>query len=557
MVATLLKLKLRLTVAELKRSVVRLVLWIVFCVYALFIIFAVLSGLVAASTTVRGHEALAQAVMIAVGTVVVLGWTFLPLAFFGSDQTLDPARFIPFPLTGKQLAPGLALAGVIGIPGLATFIICLGSSLPWLNTPVAIVAGLVGGVLGFVMAQLGCRIAAAWFSGALSSRKGRDRSSLVGLVIVLLLAVLIYSASLIVQWFTDNSERWQHLLDVLGPVGTVLSWLPLGAPWALAGDVAQGHWLLAAGHLVITMVYIGLGLWAYGKVLDKVLVAPPRAADSTKPAKGDAIARAASRSWATGKLAPVAVIVARCLRYWRRDPRYLGNIPMILVLPILFTIMGRVLNQAPTEGTGLPAFVTIGFAGFGLGLMAVMAGYSMSADVASDSTAWWIHLTSGVKGWQDRLGRILAEMVWALPLVIVVTVVVMVVFNSPGRIPAALGATLALYLTGLGVSSVASALIIYPVPLPGESPMRMRTGMMGSQMLSQFGSMIACGLLGLPVCIWALSAHGGVTWLVLLVGLVWGAIVLVAGVVLGGKIMDSRGPAIMQILIKNDTRVRA
>ena len=554
MVATLLGLKLRLTLAEFKRSVARLVLWIIFGVYALFIVAMALAGLAAASMAVGGNEAMAQAVTVVSGSLIVLGWTFLPLAFFGSDQTLDPARFTPFPLRGRQLSLGLVLGGIVGIPGLMTAILSLGAALPWLGAPAALVAGLVGGALGFVISQIGCRVAAAAFSGALSSRKGRDRSAMIGLIVILLLSLLGYGASLIVNWFASDPDRWKRVLEVSQPVGAVLAWTPLGAPWALAGDVAQGNWLLGAGHLAVSGAYVWLGLRLYGAILDHMLVTPTQTEVAATVVKGDAVARAASWRWAKGALAPVAVIMARCLRYWRRDPRYLGTIPVLLILPILFTVIGVTMGTVAEE---VPAFITTGYIGMGLGLTAMMAGYALSADLASDSTAWWIHLVSGVKGWQDRLGRVLADLVWAAPLIVVVTVAMMAVLGHVGRLPGALGASLVLYLTALGVSSVASALIVYPVALPGESPLKTKTGMMGSQMLSQFGCMLVSGLLALPVCVWAVMAGGWQGWLVLLVGVVWGLAVLAAGVVLGGRIMDSRAPAIMATLVKNDTRQRA
>ena len=42
-------------------------------------------------------------------------------------------------------------------------------------------------------------------------------------------------------------------------------------------------------------------------------------------------------------------------------------------------------------------------------------------------------------------------------------------------LPAVLGASLGMLLTGLGLSSVVSARFVYPVPLPGQSPFGVRT----------------------------------------------------------------------------------
>ncbi|MDR0285347.1 MAG: hypothetical protein LBI33_10740, partial [Propionibacteriaceae bacterium] len=499
MVATLLKLRFRLAIAELKRSTVRLVLTIIFGLYALVMVAALVILMLVAAGTVNGHQHEAGAIIVVVGSVVVVGWILLPLVFFGSDQTLDPARFAQFPLTGRKLAPGLVVAGLVGLPGLITALLCVGSALLWIRHPGVVLVGVVGGALGFLMTQVTCRMAATALAGTLSSRKAKDMTGLIGLVLILLLSSLGYVISLVAARFSA-SGNWTQAMAASQTAGTILSWTPLGAPWALVGDAAAGSWGLLVVHLVLTLAYLAAGLWAYGAVLDKALQTPAHEG-TTGVLAHDSIAKAASWPWAAGRYAPVAAITARCLRYWRRDPRYLGTIPAMLLLPVLFTVMGKTV---PADEIG--SFFTVGIVAFGLGLMALMAGYSLSADVAFDASAWWIHLAAGVKGWQDRLGRVVAQALWCVPFVLVVGIAVPVIMGAPGRIPTTLGAMAALYLVGLGVASVFSALFIYPVALPGESPLRMKTGMMGTQMLAQMGSLLGAGLLGLPVCLWAVFA---------------------------------------------------
>ena len=555
MVATLLSLKLHLVIAELKRSTVRLVLWIILALYVLSIVGALLIGLALASMAIDGYESQAASITVIAGSVLVVGWTLLPLVFFGSDQTLDPARFTLFPLTGRQMAPGLLLAGALGLPGLSTALLSLGSALPWLRSPLVLLVGLVGGALGFAMAQIGCRLASTALSGTLSSRKAKDMTGLIGLVMVLVLSMGGYSVSLVISFLTSSPDSFGQVIAISERIATVMSWTPLGAPWALVGDAGQGLWLLMLARLAVTLIYVALGVWAYMAVLDRSLVAPTRAQAKSVVARGDIIDRVSSWWWARGQMIPVAAITARCLRYWRRDPRYLGQIPAVLMMPILFSVMGWGFSIIDLSGTGetLPPILTNGLIALGLGLMAIIAGYSLSADIAYDSTAWWIHLATGVKGWQDRLGRVIPQAIWALPVILITGIVVPCVLTSPTMIPATLGAMMTLYLSGLGFASVFSALIVYPVALPGESPLKMKTGMMGSQMLSQLGCLTIAGLLALPVCIWALFASGWQRWLVLIVGILWGAGLLVAGIIIGGRIMDSRGPTILATLKKNDS----
>ncbi|MCL2784238.1 MAG: hypothetical protein FWD55_02140 [Propionibacteriaceae bacterium] len=558
MVATLLSLKLHLAVADLKRSTVRLVLWIVIAVNVLFAVGLSLVGLAAASLAVPGHEAQAGWITVVCGTILVAGWTLLPLIFFGFDQTLDPARFAPFPLTGAKLAPGLILAGLLGLPGLFTAVVCLGAALPWLGNPLVLAVGLVASVLGFLMTQVCARVASTALSGMLSSRKAKDMMGVIGLVVILVLSLAGSGISMIIGFLTSSSSRLANIWQIIEDVSAVASWTPFGAPWALIADAGSGQWLLLVAHLGLTCAYLGVGLWAYGIILNHALVAGTIARSSSVVTK-DSIARLAGLTWVRGKLVPVAAIAARCLRYWRRDPRYLGQIPAMLFMPIVFCGMGWGFQFLPTSSPeeAVPAILVNGMIAFGLGFMALMAGYTISADIAYDSTAWWIHLATGVKGWQDRLGRVAALSMIAVPIIIIVGIAVPWLIGSPSKIVPSLAAMVILYLSALGVSSIASALVIYPIALPGESPLKMKTGMMGSQALSQMGSMTVAGLLALPICIWVIFATSWQAWLALGAAIVVGGAMVVAGVILGGKIMDSRGPTILQSLKKNDSSERS
>ena len=54
--------------------------------------------------------------------MLVLGWLFLPLVFFGVDESLDPARFALLPLRRRTLIAGLLAAALVGVPALATLV---------------------------------------------------------------------------------------------------------------------------------------------------------------------------------------------------------------------------------------------------------------------------------------------------------------------------------------------------------------------------------------------------------------------------------------------------
>ncbi|BAS09655.1 hypothetical protein AHiyo4_30770 [Arthrobacter sp. Hiyo4] len=51
------------------------------------------------------------------------------------DLTLDPARFTTSAIPMRQLLTGLALGGLIGIPGIATALVALATVWTWARGP--------------------------------------------------------------------------------------------------------------------------------------------------------------------------------------------------------------------------------------------------------------------------------------------------------------------------------------------------------------------------------------------------------------------------------------
>ncbi|MCL2424525.1 MAG: hypothetical protein FWD11_11655, partial [Micrococcales bacterium] len=149
MVATVVALRLRLFVAGLRRNVAVLVVWLLGAVSLLFTLLVVVMGLVVAGVrVVPDHPGETGTWLVLAGSLLCLAWTLLPPLLFGVDQTLEPARFAPFPLRGTDLAPGLVAASFVGLPGVATLLVALSSAAVWVGTPRALVPAVVGAVLG-------------------------------------------------------------------------------------------------------------------------------------------------------------------------------------------------------------------------------------------------------------------------------------------------------------------------------------------------------------------------------------------------------------------------
>ncbi|WP_338063898.1 hypothetical protein [Actinomyces ruminis] len=297
--------------------------------------------------------------------------------------------------------------------------------------------------------------------GAASSRRGRDRLAVVGFFTVMAISLL---PSLL------NNLLDMERLDFGGLLGLarILGLTPFG--WALAapGYLAQGQTataaLLAVGALALPLVL--LPLWH--RVVVRVMTGPAharghsRAHDNAREpgiaggAKGALNVLPWQRRLALVSSGPTAAVAARCLRYWRTDPRYLIQVAVIIMMSLLFTGMIATNYNTMTSTSGDATTVTLTGVDFTPGqapgalfmvglIVALLCGWMVHDDLAFDSTALWTHLAAGLPGRSDRLGRVLAAATWQLPLLAALTLVAGWLTGNWAQVPAYLGASLGVY----------------------------------------------------------------------------------------------------------------
>lgn len=188
MVAHLLSLKWRLLLNGFKRSPWQLVGMALGLLYALGVLSLLVGGLVALRWADAG---IAHTVVVLGGAVTVLGWAIIPLVASAADMTLDPARFTTFAIPPRQMLTGLALAGFIGIPGLATLIAALGTVGTWWRSVPAVSGALLGAVLGAVTCVVLSKVVTTATAGLASSRRFKDVSSIIVFIPLVLLGPIM------------------------------------------------------------------------------------------------------------------------------------------------------------------------------------------------------------------------------------------------------------------------------------------------------------------------------------------------------------------------------
>lgn len=519
MVAHLVRLKLALLRNGLRRSVAQLVGMAVGALYGVGALIGVTVGVVAlAFSTDLGLQ---RAVLVVGGSAVVLGWVLLPLIAFGVDATLDPARFVTFPVPRRQLLLGLGLAGLIGIPGVVTLLGSLAASLVWWRHPLAVVAAAVTALLAVAIGVVGSRATTTTFAAVLNGRRTREVTAFVVLAAVAggyLVFGRVSTAGL-------SLERVRGSLD---SAAAVLGWTPFGAAWAVPADVAAGAWGPAGLRLlVLVATLVALVAW-WDRALAAALVAP----------SGGETAVAARGLGMLGRLpaTPLGAITARCLTYWRRDPRYAMAVAAVPLIPVAMFAVG----SGSTALWFLP-------------MMTGIMGWSIAADTSSDGTALWMHVAAPVRGRDDRLGRVVAAALVLAPVAVVLTVVLALVTDHAADLPALLGIGMGSLLTSLGAASVMSALVVMRVQQAGENVFANRQGASLLAVVSQMVGMLAAIVLSVPEIVLGVLAvvrHSTVLGVVALaVGVGLGGVLLAVGVRWGGRLMDRRAPRLLQQVV--------
>ena len=561
MVATLVKLKWRLTLNALTKNVWAIIGTVFGALYGLGALGLMLAG--AVGLGLKADPDVIMLVLGSLGALLVAGWAVVPLLVTGVDSTLDPRAMAAWAAPSRRLALGLLAAGALGIPGCITAAVCLIPVLTWL---------LAGQLLAALLALLCAPAALATCvllsriivtaAGISSSRRGRETTAIIAFVAFLVFTQL---PNLIPRILGDDPTGF---LQQLRTLAKVMGLIPFGWAFAAPGLIATGSVLsalvLAIGAWILPMIL--LPLWQ--RVVNKAMTSPGSSHTRTRAYAADGAGSDIQHRglpdvlpWArrlgAALPAPAAAVAARSLRYWRTDPRYLVQFLSVLLLPVVL-VLGPALNSSRfvvyVNGQRVENSFALGHAPAALLFMApalaVFMGWAIHDDLGLDSTALWSHISAGIRGAHDRLGRVVGAAAWQVPALLVVDLLMVAWTGRWEALPAVTGACLALYGCALAWSCLASVLLPYETLAPGDSPMRSRTS--GTAFLAALIQMVAILLL-LAVCspVLGMAVYGVVQaaplweWVALVAGIVWCSLLLWGGVVFGGRMLDRRGPQVL------------
>lgn len=459
---------------------------------------------------------------------VVLGGLVLAvpvlIPFFANQRHLEPRQFAHLPVRPAQLATALLSTTVLSWPALWL--------LAWLVPTVVLLArqGAPAWVLiltplsAALLAISGARLASGASKLFLPGR-GRGILRVIGLLaLIAVLPVVIFAVAQSLR--TPGNSMTADAAEVLG-------WSPFGAPFAAAAAAATGD---AAG----AMARLGI---VFGTCAILVLLWYPlvrRSMEQIEPPLDSTVARDGLGWFERFPARPAAVIGARVLTYWARDPRYRIAFIAIPLAPVVMIVSLLI------AGVGIEAVALVP-----LPVILLLLGWSIHNDVATDSTAIWMHVASGTRGRDDRQGRLFPVLLIGLPLVLIGSSVSVIIAGDWRVLPAVLGLNLAVLLVACAVASVFSVLMPYPTTRPGDSPFAQPNVSGSGAGLSQTLSMVFAVLFAIPPLWASVAAMVEPTFVAnvfaLVFGSVYGVVVLLGGIVLGGARFDRRSAELLAV----------
>lgn len=454
-------------------------------------------------------------VMVWAGSALVLAFALAP-ALTGTPDPLDPRRFAVFGLSPRGLIASLSIASLISVPLALVIAFAVSGAVVWVGHGVSPALASVGAVLSVLTCALAGRI--GFVFATIAVREGRGRT-LVGLFALGALA----GAVPVGAYFATSADSPMSPVD---SAAEVLALTPFGAAWAISDPDANAP--IAIVIAVATLVVLWLS-WAW---LARRLVS---GAVRSTPAHDHA-----GLGW-FGIMpgTPGGAIAARSMIYWLHDRRYLMN---VVIVPVAAAI-----SLLPLLVAGVPFEIAILVP---ILLAALFLGWLPHDDVAYDSTAVWMHVASDVHGVPDRVGRLAPILLFATPVLAIGLLFTVVLHGSWDVFPAMAGLCASLYLSGLGLSSIASVVAPYAVTRPGDNPFRQpqRTGSSG--VVAQGAVLLGSVVVSVPALLWTWKSVQGeaeATMSALGLGLGIGLAVFIVGVTLGGALFRRRGGRLLEL----------
>jgi ABC-2 type transport system permease protein len=538
-VAQLLRLKLRLFANGFRRP-----LWLViFSGIGLAIAIAVVLVVTSGAAVLHDLDDVSvRRIVIIIGSYLSLAAFLLPFMIV-RHELLDPRGLRGFRFRSWTVATTILVLSLVG-PMLLMAPIAWAPTWAWRDAEAVRIAQLAAPIL-FLQGVLSVRLGVA-AGAALAKWERWSRRVRAICAVILLVGLPVVIAVLIPRFVSlpDGQSRYFFvgLVKLSGYVKTeriadALEWTPIGALWAAPSYSVFQQPLLGPQALWVGGIttFVLLVLWYITVRL--VFRATRRIPVERRGGTPGWFRRLPST--------PTGTIAARSFTYWIRDPRYravLGFLPFVPIVVLSASFIGG-FPLPWASLIPLPLMITL------------LALATMHNDVAYDSTAVWTHVAAQTRGSHDRVGRLIPVVVGGLILIAVGTPLTAWGYGDFAVAPAVLGASLALLLGGVGVSSGLSARFPYAAPRPGDPAFQQpqvegSTGS-GAQALAVFCTLVVAAPAIVLGILWLIRPVSSLNWIALVVGVLAGLIALLIGIRAGGSAFDRGSPELLAFTMRH------
>ena len=415
--------------------------------------------------------------MLVIGaSLLVLGWTVLPLVTVGSDETLDPGRLVLLPLKRGPTMRGLLLASLVGFAPAGVMLALTGVIAGYGRGAGRVLVVFAVGVTLFLSAAT-ARMVSTVLASRLTSRRGRDAMVVVASLLALALQALRFVRLDFVH------------IDAIDRVASVARWLPPGMLGQAVFDADRGRLLAAAVEVMVPLVALPVVLVVWARALDRQLTVVTGDSGTASVDPDGSPLPLLARWLRFIPATPWGAVTAKELRYIAREPRR-----KVLLLNSLILGAGIPLYVALTTRGSLPHHVVL-TASF-VGYVAVLNSMNQ---LGYDGAALWVDVVAGQVVRAELIGKNVAMLVMVTPAMLAATVILAAVSGGWLYLPAAL----ALGLTGVGIGlAVANVTSVrFPQALPEtRSPFgRGGAGAGCATAVSMFAAMFVQAILIAPV----------------------------------------------------------
>lgn len=474
---------------------------------------------------------------------VAVGWAVGPIVFGASDETIDTSRLALLPLRGRDLAPGITAASMIGPAPVGVTIALLAFALHPMNSPNSMPQALIRSVL--IVAAVGAtmlfavvmsRLVLTALGNLLRRRNRRDSATIFAGLAAGFLAV----ASQVARYLGLDAT-------LVRTVGRVVRWSPGGWTGEAIGQLVRGESIVVPVALILaTMALTRVLARLWTGVLSTALSDVSEGGEVTS-IDGHMLDDAAWgwTSWLPPRLRSSAellrLVVSKEIRYLRRHPRY--RIQVVTQGIVLFVggapFIAAVANREP-------AAVLVGC------VPALTAGITSSNLFGADGRALWGEVVALPSLKIVLQGRSLTFAILGLAASAAVTFATAVWTGGWEFFHVAIGASVGMALAGAGVGSYISTLA--PVNFPDDSnPNPFATETTGQGFLNAlitFGGVLIGLLLAAPILYGLAKARVSPAngLLVLALAPVYGVAIYLALTSIAGRRADKRAPDLVASL---------